>query len=104
MSPSFHAQAQQIRECRSLVLDYVNSVYPETIAEDLVAQVMGELPEPLAPEFVRRDLGYLRDRGLIEPELRENPVTRRKERRWRLTAAGVTFIERGKPWSDLEGC
>jgi hypothetical protein len=63
---------------------------------------MLSLDEPVSNDYIVRDLGYLRDRGLIESEIREHPVRKVKVKRWRLTARGVTFIEHGKPWAEVE--
>lgn len=99
----FHARQSQIRDDRALLLDFVNAVYPASIAERELVDVMMDLPDPVSPEYVRRDIGYLADRGLIEREMPPHPVTGERAARWKLTAAGVTFIERDKPWPELEG-
>ena len=99
----FNPRHTLIREDRALLLDFINAVYPVSIAERQLIDVMFDLSEPLSDEYVRRDLGYLEARGLIESEIVEHPVKKQKAKRWKLTAAGVTFIERDKPWNELEG-
>ncbi len=37
-----------------------------------------------------------------ESEIAESPVNRDKAKHWKLTAKGVTFIEHGKPWAEIE--
>jgi len=98
----FLPSVTQIRECRSLILDYVNSVYPSSLLEDDLVEVLFNLPDSIDPAYAKRDLGYLQARGLIELDVTEHPVRKTKQRRWRLTARGVTFIERQKPWSEIE--
>jgi hypothetical protein len=99
---TFNARHTLIRETRGLLLDFVNSVYPASMADDLIFSVMADLPQPMAEDLVRRDLGYLQARALIEESWAPHPVTRTKVHRWTLTADGVTFVERGKPWDELE--
>lgn len=98
----FIPQAHQIREDRSLLLDYINSVYPESMAEDDLLDVMVSLPNSSPPDHTRRDLAYLEARGLIEPALQQRPGHRTPVKRWKLTAKGLTFVEHNKPWAELE--
>jgi hypothetical protein len=102
MSDRFDARRSQIREARGLVLDFLNATYPASLDEGQIIQVMLDLPEPVVEEYVRRDLGYLKARGLIQDEWAEHPVRKTRVHRWLLTARGVTFLERSKPWDELE--
>lgn len=102
MSP-FDPHVYRVRECRSLVLDFLNAVYPAGLAEEDLIGILLDLPEPIAEDLARRDLGYLQARKLVERHIEPSSAERRKITRWMLTADGVTFVERGKPWSDLEG-
>jgi len=103
MSRTFDGRHSQIREDRGLVLDFINAVFPRSIREEELIGVMLTLDEPVAKEYVQRDLGYLAARGLIVSEVADHRVRRReKVRRWKLTADGVTFVERDKPWDELE--
>lgn len=103
---------REIRLCRGFLLDALNSVYGKTFAPYLdereIIDVCLELTNPISEDYVRRDLAYLRDRGLVECETAQadskTPSERQlpRVRRWRLTAKGVTFCERGKPWMEIE--
>jgi len=103
VSQRFNARRSLIRESRSLILDYLNAVYPADMEESVLVEVMLSIPEPVTDEYVRRDLGYLKDRGLVADAWPEHPVRRTKLHRWRLTADGLSFIEADKPWDELEG-
>jgi hypothetical protein len=103
VSERFNGRQSLIRESRALLLDFINQVYPASLAEDQLLEVMAELPEPVAPAYLARDLGYLEARGLVAHEWAPNPATGERAKRWKLTADGVTFMERGKPWDELEG-
>ncbi len=61
----FDPTVNQIRECRALLLDYVNSVFPSSMPEDDLVNVLFGLPDSVPEEYVKRDLGYLAARGLI---------------------------------------
>jgi hypothetical protein len=98
----FNPTQAMIREVRSLLLDFINSVYPRAMGQELLKEVMLDLPEPVAPDLVDRDLVYLHQRGLIEPAIIPHPVNKTKAVHWKLAARGVTFIERGKPWAEIE--
>ena len=105
MSEKFNPTVEQIRECRALILDYINSTYGVgngSISESLIFDVMLQLDEPICQENVSRDLEYMRGRGLIEKEFIDHPIKKTKTKRWKLTARGVTFIEHGKPWKEIE--
>jgi len=99
----FNARRHHIREDRSLLLDYLNSTYPAGLIEQDLLDVMLDLPDPVEGDLVKRDLGYLDARGLIEKRILPHPTRKAKVVRWYLTADGVSFIERDKPWSSLEG-
>lgn len=103
MTERFNPRLHHIRECRTLLLDFLNSVYPGAMAEDDLVDVLLDLPEPIHEDHAMRDLGYLAARRLIERAVEAHPVRRGKTVRWSLTAHGVTFIERGYPWAELEG-
>jgi hypothetical protein len=98
LSKRFNPQKHQINECRNLLLDFINSVYPASIAEDDLLDVMLDLPRPVPHELTRRDLGYLEARGFIAGEITDHPIYKQKTKRWKLTAAGVDFVETGKAW------
>ena len=102
--PEFNASLEAIRSVRSIILTMVNSAYPRGLYEDVISEAMLELPEPVAPDYVSRDLGYLADHGLIAGEFAHDPrkAQRVKARIWKLTARGVTFLERGMPWVEIE--
>jgi predicted transcriptional regulator len=97
--------AREIRNMRSILLNLINAAYPNGVYEDDICESMLELPESVSPDNVRRDLAYMRARGLIAVE---NGIDRRKTfvkvkvNVWTLTGNGVTFIEHGMPWSEIE--
>jgi hypothetical protein len=112
MAEPWNPKLHRLRECRGLLLDFLNGPYPGSMAERDLLDVCMDLPEPIDEDYVRRDLGYLEARGLVRRVVQASPAPRPgcagepprypKAVRWSLTADGVTFIERGKPWADLE--
>lgn len=101
---TYHNEAEQIRESRALLLDFLNAPYPAGLREDKLLEVMLSLADPQPENDTRRDLGYLEARGLIAKRREKHPVTGKPMILWALSAAGVTFVERDKPWGELEGC
>jgi len=101
---TFHARHSLIRESRALLLDFLNAAYPKWLPEDELVDVMLDLPDPQTADYTLRDLAYLQQRGLVERSVERHPVRpHEREKRWRLAAEGKTFVERDKPWDDLEG-
>jgi hypothetical protein len=101
----YDVSAQLIRENRALVLDLINAYYPRSVAQDVLIAACLDLPDPVPAAYVERDLAYLAGRDFIDGE--DFPATDRrapahKVRRWKMTARGVTFCERGKPWDHVE--
>jgi len=96
-------EIRQLREDRGLLLDLLNSVYPNSLAEAELIECLIELPRPIDSVHAQRDLGVLRGRHLIERLDDPHPITKQRQIRWRLTADGVTFVERNKPWGRIEG-
>lgn len=93
---------RQIHEDRALILDYLNNVYPLSLPERELLDALLDLPRPIDTHKARRDVAYLQDRGLLSREKVAHPVTKKPEQRVKLTADGVTFCERGKPWGEIE--
>lgn len=99
----FNPHLNRIREIRSLLLDFLNSTYPASLEEEMVITVMLELHDPIPEEYTRRDLAYLQGRGLLERLVEDHPArSHAKTVRWVLSAKGVSFVEHGKPWGELE--
>jgi hypothetical protein len=86
----------QTEQARLSLLRYLNEAAPYGLGEPLLLQCLrceGWIEQDR--ELVR-ELGYLRDKGLVEPALKlispENPT-------WRITAAGRDFLARSAPIS-----
>ena len=97
----FNPLQQLCRQARELLLDYLDSLYPSSMLEDDLKEVMIGLDEPVSYENTMRDLAYLKDRGLAE----QVKIKNQKGKlilRWKLTAKGKTFVECGKPWVEIE--
>ena len=100
---TFDPRLDDIHEDRNLILDFLNSAYPNGMLEERLVGVMNDLDEkPSEPEITVRDLGYLEARRLVEKNESRHPVTGRRQTRWRLTAKGLAFVERGRPWESVE--
>jgi hypothetical protein len=111
MSPAeeFIQTAEEIRFSRGVLLDSVNASYPAWLEEGIIVRGLCSQDSALLPIHVQRDLAYLLSRGLIEKLEQPNPSggpdaagRRPMVTRWRLTADGITFVERGKPWVAME--
>jgi len=107
---SLDPERDMIRLCRRLILEYLNVPFPGCLPEMTICEAMVQLSSPIPPRFVQRDLGYLAGRGLLKREDREDDspqlvkgIPRLKVAWWSLTSAGVLFVERGFPWSEIEG-
>jgi hypothetical protein len=97
-----HPNTHRIREDRVVLLGWINAAYPSGQSHDDLVAVMYDLPDPSPEEHTERDLAYLEARGLIESYREPRGPYRRQSKMWRLTAKGLTFIEHGSPWAELE--
>jgi hypothetical protein len=102
MEDVFSPRRKKIRDMRSLLLDFINAVYPCAMSETDLVETMYALPDQVCEEFTQRDLQYMKDRGLIEEVWWVHPVSKARVKQWKMTASGVTFMEREKPWAELE--
>ncbi len=91
-----------IREERGRLLAILNSVYPSARAEEDLIDDLVELQASGDDDYIRRDLGYLSQLGLIAGEMQPRLDTGRRRRYWRLTAKGELFVRRGLPWDKIE--
>jgi hypothetical protein len=79
-------------EARWRVLRVLDAGRPIAVSETIVWRVLADIKLALTLNALRRELSYLRDRGLVEIEGEDNDT-------WfaRLTASGVDVVEYTAP-------
>lgn len=78
----------QREEARWRILRALDAGRPQPVAETLIWRTLTDIELQLSPHDVRRELGYLESRGLVEILNRDEPT-------WlaRLTRHGIDFVE-----------
>jgi Fe2+ or Zn2+ uptake regulation protein len=85
-------EQKQREEARWRILRVLDAGRPIAVSENIILRVLNDVKLPIGPAAVRRELDYLRARGLAEIEDGE-------EETWfaRLTASGVDIVEYNAP-------
>ncbi len=85
-------EQKQREEARWRVLRVLDAGRPIAVSETIVWRVLADIKLALTLNALRRELSYLRDRGLVEIEGEDNDT-------WyaRLTASGVDVVEYTAP-------
>jgi hypothetical protein len=81
-------EQKQKEDARWRILRILDSGRPVGVNEDVIARVLHDVKLPLTMQGLRRELTYLRDRGLVELENEDSETWAAK-----LTAAGVDVVE-----------
>lgn len=81
-------EQKQREEARWRILRVLDAGRPIGVSETIVWRVLADIKLAITVNALRRELTYLRDRGLLEIESEENET-------WyaRLTASGVDVVE-----------
>ncbi len=89
---AMNLEQKQREEARWRVLRVLDAGRPIAVSETIVWRVLADIKLALTLNALRRELSYLRDRGLIEIEGEDNDT-------WyaRLTASGVDVVEYTAP-------
>lgn len=100
-------ERKRIAEDRRIILDWLNAVYPRSLAEETILEAASQMTEPLGPDMLNRDLAFLAGLGLTVRSREPHPFkVHVQETRWALTSDGILFIERGYDfdgWSRRTG-
>jgi hypothetical protein len=75
-------------EARWRILGGLNAGRPYAVTESILFRLLHDVKLPLSPLDVRRELGYLEDRGLVKLADKDGPVWSAE-----LTRAGVDVVE-----------
>ena len=78
----------QREETRWRILVALNAGRPGKLSETVVFRVLHDASLPVSPNEVRRELDYLRDKGLLDLHGEDGPVWTAE-----LTGAGVDVVE-----------
>jgi predicted ArsR family transcriptional regulator len=89
---AMNLEQRQREEARWRILRVLDAGRPIAVSETIVWRVLTDIKLSITSNALRRELSYLRDRGLVEVE-GENEET------WyaRLTASGVDVVEYTAP-------
>ena len=89
---AMNLEQKQREEARWRVLRVLDAGRPIAVSETIVWRVLADIRLALTLNALRRELSYLRDRGLVEIEGEDNDT-------WyaRLTASGVDVVEYTAP-------
>ncbi len=89
---AMNLEQKQREEARWRVLRVLDAGRPIAVSETIVWRVLADIKLALTLNALRRELSYLRDRGLVEIEGEDHDT-------WyaRLTASGVDVVEYTAP-------
>lgn len=113
--------AEETREAiawvRGTICELLDAAYPMGVHQDAILRGLSspQLPIPIAPAKLLKDLEYLRGLDLIERVEIASEIERHRQRlrddplsagaapvRWKLTAKGKRFVELNMPWDRVE--
>lgn len=78
----------QREEVRWRILRALDAGRPSPVAETVIYRALADIDIPLSPKGLRRELGYLADRDLVELLNTQEPTWSARLTRW-----GVDFVE-----------